>query len=68
MLYKIVETCNFDGDYPNESFLNLPPMKERFAKSVAEEINSALISPSGFSPRYWKVVPEDYKLRPGFEP
>lgn len=26
--YIIVETDNFDGDYPNEKKINVPPMKK----------------------------------------
>lgn len=62
---KIVETDNFDGDYPDESFLNLPPMKREHAVWVANAIND------GFGQnhdRYWKVVENDYVLSPGFEP
>ena len=62
---KIVETDNFCGDYPNEKFVNLPRMSKEHAMDVARVING------GFSPentRYWKVVNDDYKLVPGFEP
>jgi len=32
--YKIVETDNFDGDYPNESFVNIPiSTKENIKKN-----------------------------------
>ena len=64
---KIVETDNFGGDYPDESFLNLPSMQESFAKAIAGEINYSL-NFYGVCPRYWKVVEDDYKLQPGFEP
>ena len=66
-LCKIVETDNFGRDYPNESFLNLPPMSEEKAKVIAKAINSQLCS-SDSDDRYWNVVPDDYKLQPGFEP
>lgn len=62
---KIVNTDNYGGDYPNESFVNLPSMTKEHAKRVADEINK------GFGEhchRYWKVVDDDYKLAPGFEP
>jgi hypothetical protein len=62
---KIVETDNFGGDYPDERFVSLPMMTETHAKKVADAINS------GFhenATRYWKVVPNDYVLSPGFEP
>lgn len=56
---KIVETDNFDSDYPNESFVNLPLMTEDHAEEVCNSINN------GFHvdfPRFWKVVPDDYRL------
>jgi hypothetical protein len=62
---KIVETDNFDGDYPDEKFLDLPPLQEHHAKKIADEINFAF--PSSY-PRFWKVVPDSYTLSPGFEP
>ena len=67
MGFKIVNTDNFNGDYPNESFLNLPIFhKEADAKAMADSINKLF---SGtYAPRYWKVVPDDYQLQPGFEP
>jgi len=67
MLYKIVETDNHDGDYPDESFVNLPAMERWQAVRIQVEINNALCTGDD-SPRFWKVVPEGYILRPGFEP
>ncbi|EJN3045495.1 hypothetical protein NPT98_004538 [Salmonella enterica] len=67
MGYKIVNTDNFDGDYPDEEFVTGLPYfhsKER-AQCVADAINSTI--PEN-SLRYWKVVDEDYILQPGFEP
>lgn len=66
MKHKIVETDNFGGDYPNESFVNLPPMCSEHAESLAELINE--IHSGDGSLRYWKVVEADYVLSPGFEP
>lgn len=63
--YKIVETDNFNGDYPDEQFVNLPLMNLAKAKVVAEAINKACSSTS--HPRYWRVVEADYILQPGFE-
>jgi len=63
---RIVETDNFGGDYPDEKFLNLPNMQETHANKVCAAINDALASPE--SRRYWKVVKNNYVLRPGFEP
>lgn len=67
MIWKIVETDNFGGDYPDERFVqNLPVLhNEQAAKNIAAAINAA--TPDNHS-RYWKVVPENYELQPGFEP
>lgn len=62
---RIVETDNFGRDFPDEKFLNLPPMPELNALEVAAVINAAF---SSMHPRFWRAVPDDYKLRPGFEP
>lgn len=62
---RIVNGDNFDGDYPNETFLNLPNMSQEHACAVADVINN------GFGINYsrnWRVVPNDYVLSPGFEP
>lgn len=65
-MMRIVETDNFGGDYPDEKFVNLPRMDEDRAKAITEAINKAVSGPD--ARRYWKVVPDDYKLQPGFEP
>lgn len=62
---RIVETDNFDGDYPDEKFLNIPPLPDYFAKAITDAINAAFPSDSK---RVWVVVQNDYVLRPGFEP
>jgi hypothetical protein len=63
---RIVETDNFNGDYPDEKFLNIPTIQDvEQAQAIADAINHAL--PPTFS-RCWKVVQDDYKLQPGFEP
>lgn len=62
---RIVDTDNFGGDYPDEKFLPLPTMTEKHAKKVADALNRGF--PSGM-PRYYKVVSDDYILKPGFEP
>lgn len=64
-MFKIVETDNYGGEYPNESFLNIAPVSQEHAKTIAKAINNA------FQPnfhRYWTVEPVGYVLRPGFEP
>ena len=60
----IVETDNFGGDYPDEKYA-LFSMPEEKARAIAALINDAA-GPT--SSRYWKVVPYEYKLQPGFEP
>ena len=61
----IVETDNYGRDYPNEKFVNLPRMSESHAEAVAAAINKGF---GEHCDRYWLVVPNDYKLVPGFEP
>jgi hypothetical protein len=65
IIMKIVETDNFDGDYPDEKFLNLFNMPEEAAKKICKVINEAAGENCA---RYWKVVPDDYALQPGFQP
>jgi hypothetical protein len=63
---RIIETDNFGGDYPDEQFVNLPPMSREHAEAVCAAINAAC---SGeHARRWWRVVGDDYKLLPGFEP
>ena len=64
---KIVETDNFNGDYPDEKFVNIGNIPGEAAKEIAAVINKHCC-PAGCSPRYWKVVTNDYILIPGFEP
>jgi hypothetical protein len=63
---RIVNTDNFGGDYPDESFLNLPSLTKEQCEKIAKAINDAL--GGEHSLRYYKVVDNDYKLQPGFEP
>lgn len=65
---KIVSTDNFGRDYPDEKLVeNLPHyLTEKELNSICDILNRR-----GFPdiyPRYWKVVPDDYILQPGFEP
>jgi hypothetical protein len=64
---KIVETDNHGSDYPKESFVNLGSMPKEAAEEIAETINKHLC-PHDSCSRYWKVVKDDYKLQPRFEP
>lgn len=64
---RIVETDNFGGDYPDEKFVNIPSVSPEHAKQIADAINNALCN-HDHATRYWRVVENDYKLQPGFEP
>lgn len=61
----IVNTDNYGGDYPNESFVNVYVGTKETAQIIADALNRAA-GPD--SPRYFKVVEPGYKLAPGFEP
>lgn len=60
---RIVDTDNYDGDYPDEKFL-LWNMNEDDAQRICDILNSR----GQPKPRYYKVVEDNYKLQPGFEP
>lgn len=63
---KLVETDNFDGDYPDEKFVTpMPRLSLREAAEVCDIFNSQL---SETGPRYYKIVEDDYVLQPGFQP
>lgn len=62
--YRVVETCNFDSDYPDEKWAS-PVLHKKQAEKVAAIFNAAV--PNTFD-RFWKVVQLPYKLVPGFEP
>lgn len=74
-VFKIVETCNFGGDYPNERFLTVTDSEgkstplvctnEKRAEAIADMLNGPFAEDN---PRWWKVVPSTYILQPGFEP
>lgn len=63
---RVVETCNYGGDYPDESFLTPKGTSTPRAEKIAQGMNAHLSGP--YAQRYWKVVPDDYVLLPGFEP
>ena len=63
-MFRIVNTDNFGGDYPNESFTNDGPFETKeLAQARADELND-----HDYNPRYFKVVEMPYELAPGFEP
>ena len=65
-IHKIVNSDNYDSDYPDERFVEgLPCLGKEGATVICAAINSTI---PVHSPRYFKVVPADYKLQPGFEP
>lgn len=65
-MFYIVETDNFGRDYPDEKFVeNIPPLRMDRALEIARIINEQA-GPN--HSRYWKVVPEGYRLQPGFQP
>lgn len=65
IFFRVVETDNFGGDYPNESFHGPCCRTKTAATGIAEACNSAS---NEHSIRYYKVVELPYALQPGFEP
>lgn len=67
MQYRIVETDNHNGGYPDEKVVTNVPVfySVADAERVADAINSTVAASHS---RYWKVVDENYVLQPGFEP
>ena len=64
-LFRVVETDNFGGDYPDESFAG-PPVSKATAELVAAAFNREAGGDN--ARRFWKVEPQGYQLQPGFEP
>lgn len=64
-MYRIVNTCNFGKDYPDEWFLNSPLLLEDEAETIADILNERE-GPNAM--RYWKVVKAAYELALEFEP
>lgn len=63
--WRLVDTDNHGGDYPNEKFIDAPCVNEAHARSIADAINDGY---GEQSPRYIKVVRGTYTLQPGFAP
>ena len=57
-LTRIVNTDNFGGDYPNETFVNLPALPGEENKIICKWINRG----GEYASRYYKVVPTNYVL------
>lgn len=62
--FRIVDTDNFGRDYPDEKFVGFP-MSQQACDAVCYILNKEA---GANSSRYYKTVPYDYKLVPGFEP
>lgn len=63
---KLIHTDLFGGDYPNEKFVEgLLCTDRETLQRLADIINFAIF---GGIHRHYKVVDDDYKLQPGFEP
>lgn len=64
--HRIIHTDNFNGDYPDEKFVEgLPPMGQERALRIADAINHGT---RASEPRFYRVVESGYQLQPGFEP
>ena len=62
---KIIDTDNFDGDYPNERDIAVGIERRDHAAIMCQALNDwAGVN----SPRYYKVVEDDYVNVPGFIP
>ena len=64
--FKIIETDNFGGDYPDEKQLPFPPLRKEQADAICTAIQEQICSER--HSRYYWVKPWNYVLQPGFEP
>lgn len=58
--FSVVNTCNFDGDYPMEVFECLPYRTKAGAEVIADRLNAK--AGGTYATRYYKVVELPYKL------
>lgn len=65
-MFHIVDTDNFGGDYPNESFVARDIPHKEMAMKMANALNGP--DDNSWRPRYFMVVEDGYVLAPGFEP
>ena len=65
--WRIIDTDNFGGDYPNERWVAIGIVDEGVANIIADALNRATGADLGGA-RFYKVVAADYVLQPGFEP
>lgn len=61
---KVIDTDNFDGDYPNEKVVAQNLTLEQ-AERMCRERNTKHPHDTA---RYWTIKSDDYVLRGGFEP
>lgn len=64
--YRVVDTDNMGGDYPNEKFVGPEHATIKEAVDAAAELNER--HDTRMAPRYYKVVESGYVLLPGFTP
>jgi len=64
---KIIDTDNFGGDYPNEKVIADNIKNPKHAEIMCDALIERYCRYSG-SPRFYRVVEDDYVLQPGFEP
>lgn len=62
---KIIDTDNFGGDTPNEKVIAEGIKNTQHATVMCKALNDEA---GKYSRRFYKVVEDDYVLRPGFEP
>lgn len=64
-MFRIVRASNFDKDWYNEEFLNIPPVHADAAERICRTLNAYLGYEYSNSEHIYKVVAEDYKLHIG---
>jgi hypothetical protein len=64
--YRIIDTDNFGGDYPNEKVIASGITYKPFADEMCEALIAKFSG--NHASRFYKVVEDDYDLQPGFEP
>lgn len=66
--YRIIDTDNFGGDYPNEKFIATGIQYKQTADRMADALNEA---GGPHATRFYRVVRHveiRYQLAPGFQP
>lgn len=63
MLFRVVDVDNLAGEGPGstERFIT-EPISSQMADVIADALNEQFSAQGFYSPRYYQVVPEDYKL------